>query len=367
MRLLEYQAKELLSEEGIPVPEGHVIRHPEEIRTGEEVLFLKAQVPSGGRGKAGGILCGSDSTEARKLAGELLGTELLGFQVDELLVEEGMDVERELYLSIIVDRSRGLPLMLASPEGGVDIESISDDRIGRFYIHPFLGVRDYMIREASTFLDLNDRREELGETLRRLWSVFRNYDCELVEVNPLVVTAAGKLVAVDAKVTINDDSLFRLKDIEPQEKGLTELERMAKSKSISLVQLKGNIGVIANGAGLTMATLDSLSNYGGQGGLFLDLGGTDDVEKVVDALSLVLEMDPDVILLNVFGGITKCDTVANGVVTAKKQLGIEVPLVARIRGVNEERAREILRAESIFALKTLDDACRKASELGGIE
>jgi len=361
MRLLEYQAKELFNSYGIPVNEGCIIRDPAEIVPFDGELTLKAQVPTGGRGKAGGIRFVNDLEEARKTASELLEMSINGFRVKSILVERKVTIERELYFSIFIDRSSRLPLVLACPEGGIEIESVDRSLLGRWKIHPFIGIQPYLIREVSKFLGVES--DQMRALLKAAWQLFRDKECELLEINPLGIVD-GRLMALDAKVTINDDAIFRHPELPPEDTEMTELEREAKEKGIAFVQLDGPIGVIANGAGLTMATLDNLSLYGGKGGVFLDLGGTDDVEKVVEAFELMVKANPKVILLNIFGGITKCDTVANGVVEAKRRLNINIPIVARIMGVNDDLALRILKEAGIHALRKMDEACRKAADLG---
>ncbi|MFP4169841.1 MAG: ATP-grasp domain-containing protein [Methanomassiliicoccales archaeon] len=362
MRLLEYQAKNLLTSYSIPVPRGQFVRGEEEIEGFQEERVLKAQVPIGGRGKAGGILFASDPEEAREKGSRLLRSDVRGYRVRGLLLEERLSLERELYLGIAMDRGSGLPILLVSPEGGVEVESVDDYKIARWHLHPFVGLRGYHKLGVAKFLGLEgDLGRQLGDLMEALWSLFWRMDCELVEINPLGVT--DRLIAADAKVIINDDALYRHPDLPVQQEEMTELERESVERGISFVQLDGTIGVIANGAGLTMATLDNLSRHGGGGGVFLDLGGTDDVDTVVQAFSLMVKARPSVILLNIFGGITKCDTVAKGVVEAKERLDIQIPMVARIRGVNERGAREILDGAGIHALGDLDEACRMASHL----
>ena len=366
MKLLEYRAKHLFDSCGIPIPEGYVVRGPEEILNVSFSTVLKAQVPVGGRGKAGGIRFASTLSEARTAAAEILGLSVSGYSPKEILVERRLDIGREIYLSITIDRSGRTPLLLASSEGGMEIETVPDNKIGEWRIHPFIGIQTYQIREVCSYLGIGDARGwELSDLLRGLWSLFWENDCELVEINPLVQTQEGRLIAGDAKITINDDSLYRHKDLADMEEELTPLEKEAKDYGIAFVQLDGNIGVIANGAGLTMATLDNLALHGGKGGVFLDLGGTDDPKKAEQAFELMIKASPKVILLNIFGGMTKCDSVAEGVLAVKQRLGFSIPVIARIRGMNEQRGREMLSSAGMIAVKDLDEACRKASEIGG--
>jgi len=361
VKLLEHRAKELFRSYGIPTAEGYVINDPSEIMRPYGAVVLKAQVLTGGRGKAGGIRFASDKQEAISIASELLGMTLGDHRVESLLVERRLALERELYLSLVVDRSSRLPLILASREGGTDIELVDAGRLGRWTIHPFVGLQPYLIRDLSRFLGVEINQTK--EILDAAWRMFREKECELLEINPLGLEG-GRLIAADAKVIINDDALFRHPEFISEPQDIGELEKEAGKRGIALVRLDGNIGVIANGAGLTMATLDSLSLHGGKGGVFLDLGGTDDVVKVVEAFDLMVRAGPDVILLNIFGGITKCDTVAEGLVVAKRRLGIDIPIVARIKGINEERAMGILTREGMSALPDLDQACETAARLG---
>ncbi len=367
LRLLENQAKELFRTFGIPVPHGFVVSQAEEINEIERPVVIKALVLSGGRGKAGGVRSASSLNEARSAAREILSLHIGGQSVERVLVEEKLPVVHEIYLALTIDRSLGLPLLMVSTEGGMNIESVPDEALRRWTVHPFVGVRDYVIREISKTLSLEGKpAEQMAFLLSQAWSLFWKIDCELLEINPLILTKAEELIAADAKLIVNDDALYRHLEL-PSSEGGSPLEQMARKKGISLVQLSGDIGVIANGAGLTMATLDNLSLYGGEGGVFLDLGGTDDPKKVEDAFSLMLDASPKVILLNIFGGITKCDTVARGVIKARERFNMKTPLVARIRGVNEDLAKKMLTEAGVTALSDLDAACQRAAELGGRE
>ncbi|WP_019177399.1 succinate--CoA ligase subunit beta [Methanomassiliicoccus luminyensis] len=363
MRLLEDHGKRLFREYGLRVPRGRTVTTPEEVDHIAGPMVLKALVPVGGRGKAGGVLKAATVEEARSAARRLLGMNIKGFRARSVLIEEETPMSREIYLSLTVDRSSGLPALLASPQGGVDIESLPDSAIARWTIHPFLGVQPHLVREAAKALGLQEYRDDLEEVLTSVWALFRAMDCELVEINPLALTDGGELVAADSKVIINDDALFRHPELGSQEQGVEGLEAEARSKDISFVSLDGDIGVIANGAGLTMATLDEIALRGGRGGAFLDLGGTDDPAKVEEAFKLMARAGPKAVLLNIFGGITKCDTVAQGVVGAMGRLDHHFPLVARIRGVNEEKARQMLRDHGIASHLDLEEAVREAVAL----
>jgi succinyl-CoA synthetase beta subunit len=248
-----------------------------------------------------------------------------------------------------------------SPEGGVDIESVPDEDIYTVNVNPFTGFSQYHARQLLEGLDVDrDVEKQLTDVLGKMFELFQDRDADLVEINPLAITPDGDVVAADSKFKIDDSADFRNQDVEASQEDVPELEREANEKGIAFVELEGDIGVIANGAGLTMATLDAIEHYGGKGGTFLDLGGTDDPEKVKTCFDLLTRADPSVIFLNLFGGITKADTVAEGVVQVLEEDGIDVPLVTRIRGVNEERAREMLRDAGVTATQDLKKAAEKA-------
>jgi succinyl-CoA synthetase beta subunit len=326
-------------------------------------VVLKAQVPTGGRGKAGGIKAVSNLEEAERTASHILHMRVNDFRVNAILVEEEIRIEGEYYLSILIDRSAGQPLLLASSKGGMDIESVSDGFLWQCYLDPNLGIDHRALIQISDRLNIPSHElDRFRRILEGSWSLFREKDCELVEINPLALSTVG-LMALDAKMVINDDALFRHPEFEIQEEDYTPMELEARRRGISFVQLEGSIGVIANGAGLTMATLDVLSLHGGRGGAFLDLGGTDDPRKVMDAFEIIRMVEPSVILVNMFGGITKCDTVAEGIIGARRELGIDIPIVARIRGVNEAEARKMLEEVGIFSIDDLEKACEKAIDL----
>ena len=300
--------------------------------------------------------------EARKAASAILGLNIKGYVTKQVLLERRLEVAKELYLGITIDRSRRGLLLMASASGGMDIESVAEDKILMLSMDPLIGYQGFIGRRVSGFLKLGkEQGTQVADIVRRLYTLMVSEDAELAEINPLVVTKDGKVVAGDAKVTIDSDALFRHKEYEGLEEDLTPLEAKAKELDIAFVQLDGNIGVIANGAGLTMATLDSLNMFGGRAGVFLDLGGTDDPEKVKCAM-LLMEEDPKVILLNIFGGITKCDTVAKGVLEAIEMRPTSAPIVARIKGVNEELGRDMLKEAGMIPASGLSEAAEKASK-----
>lgn len=366
MKLFEYQGKQLFEKCDIAVPKGKIFERENERFNINFPVVLKAQVPIGGRGKAGGIQSAGNEKEALEKIASILSMTISGYHVEKVLAEEKIAIEKELYLSIVLDRSHRMPLLMASREGGMDIESVPDDQIIKVWVNPLIGIQSFHIRQILSGLQLSrDVEKEVGRIISRVYQLFRAYDCELVEVNPLVQTKDNKIIALDAKVIINDDALYRHPDIVPEHVELTALEKDAKEKGISFIQLEGNIGVIANGAGLTMATLDALTHYQGRGGVFLDLGGTDDPGKVQQAFELMKKAKPKVIFLNLFGGITKCDTVAKGVKAVITKEGIHCPVITRIKGMNEDAAKEILKDAGLITATSLQDAAKITSTMAG--
>ncbi|MCX6652066.1 MAG: hypothetical protein NT137_01755 [Methanomassiliicoccales archaeon] len=366
MKLIEARGKELFRRFDIPVPEGYLARSPDEVRPPSKPMAIKAQVRSGGRGRAGGIRFASGLDQMKRAVSEMLSMQISGEMVREVLVEERLNILREFYVSLSLDRSSGLPLLLVISQGGMEVEAVESTRTNSWHVHPFVGFQDHIARQAADFLLLDSEQSgQLRKLLNDLWTLFWEMDCELVEVNPLAMTVDGRLIAADSKVVLDDDALFRHPELPLDELGTTALEIEAKGRGISLVQLEGDIGVIANGAGLTMATLDNLAIRGGKGGVFLDLGGTDDDKVVEGAMELILKARPKAILVNIFGGITRCDTVAEGLIAARRRLRIEIPLVVRVLGVNEAEALELLAAEGVKALYDLDEACVEVVRLKG--
>jgi succinyl-CoA synthetase beta subunit len=366
MNVMEYSAKEIFQQYGIPTPEGYVVTSPDEVG---EVMFpvvVKAQVQTGGRGKAGGIKFASTTEEARTVAGQILGMDIKGHIVRKLLVERRLNVDKELYLGFVVDRSARKVRCIASAAGGMDIESVPKDQL---FSYPF-DLESFLSKEAmDKMIDMlglcGVHNETTAALTERLYQLFTENDATLVEINPLVITHEGDLIAADAKLVIDNDALWRHPDLPAPEDEYTPLEQRARADGIAFVQLEGDIGVIANGAGLTMATLDALKSAGGEGGVFLDLGGTDDPEQVKKAFRLMKDAKPNVVLLHIFGGITKCDTVAIGIRDVLEEECFEAPVVARIKGRNEDLARQILKDAGLIAAKSLREAAAKATELEG--
>lgn len=357
MNLYEYQAKELFRKYGIPIPFGKFVAVEDDLKWEKYPVVVKAQVLTGGRGKAGGIKFASNQDELREKGKEILSMSIMGLKVRSLLLEEKLDIAKEYYVSVTLDRSARKPIIIASTSGGMEIEDVPESKIVKYWVDPVIGYSPFIGREVALKMGLlPEESKQFQEILAKMYQLYEGYDCELVEINPLTVLKDGRIVAGDAKVSIDSDSLFRHKEISENPAERTELEEMAYKKGYALVELGGDIGVIANGAGLTMATLDGLTLKGLKPKNFLDLGGSDDVEKVVGAFQILKEAKIRGILINIFGGVTHCDTVANGIVEAKKSVGINVPIVVRLSGVNEDLGKSILRENGIEAYSDMMDA-----------
>jgi len=366
LKFYEYKAKEIFSKYGIPIPKGLVLSDFSQLKDFDFPVAIKAQVLVGGRGKAGGIKFANNLKEARRAIQEILGMEISGYKVKRVLVEEQLRIEKELYLSLMIDRSARSSLLMASIAGGMDIEEVPEEKIFKKHISPLLGIQPYVLREMRKFLNLpKEIAENMSEITRKMYNAFVAEDAELLEINPLALTKEGKLVAGDAKLVVDDNAIFRHPEYKDLDQDLTPLEKEARDRDIAFIQLPGDIGVIANGAGLTMATLDVLKLKGGRGGVFLDLGGTDDPEKVKEAFTLMARAKPSVILMNIFGGITKCDTVALGVKEAFEEHKIEVPVIARIKGLHEKEAKAILKDAGMVPADTMEEAAEQAARLRG--
>lgn len=365
MKLYEYLGKELFNQYGIPIPRGKVVDSAAaagEVAAELGDVVIKTQVLSGKRGKAGGIAFASSPQEAEKEAARILAMEVGGMATEKLLVEEKIKIEQELYLALTVDAATKRPVILASLDGGMDVEEVAEERMIRYPVDVLLGLQDYTVREICRLLGVDaDLRKEFGKFLPKLYRLFRELDAELAEINPLALTPGG-LIAADAKVTIDDDALYRHKQL-PRIKEKTDLELKAEELDLAYVELEGDIAVMANGAGITMATLDMVQHYGGSPANFLDFGGGADVERTAQALELLLGTNPKVLLINIFGGITRCDVVAEAFVRVREKEGIDLPVSFRLVGTNEGEGREILEKVEIKTFNGMDDAVRHAVEL----
>ena len=372
MNLHEYQAKELFARFGLPLLPGQVATTPEEARSiaasiGGTVV-IKAQVQAGGRGKAGGVKLAHTPDEAFEKARDILGLTIKGLPVRNVLVAQAADIARELYLAIVLDRAKKLPLIMLSAEGGVDIEEVArvaPEKIVRQHI-PLRGLRSYEARALMKPL-LPDPKQtaQAAEILMKLWRVYWEGDCSLAEINPLAVTPEGRVIALDAKVILDDNAEYRHREWEtwrdPDDE--TPGERLAREKGLSYVKLDGDIGCVVNGAGLAMATMDLVKHYGGEPANFLDIGGSSNPEKVTAAFRIITgDSHVRAILFNIFGGITRCDDVANGIVQSLRETPLDVPLVIRLTGTNEELARKILADHGLSATTSMDEAVRMVIE-----
>jgi len=375
MKIHEYQAKKLFAAAGIPIPPGKIATTPQEAgriagEIGKQVV-VKAQVLVGGRGKAGGVKLANNASEAERKASEILGMNIKGEVVQKVLVTEATDIAAEIYLGVVLDRRAQKPLVMASSEGGVEIEVVAREKpeaIHRLVVDPLRGLLPFQARALAGKLhrDFNVARQ-IADIIEKLYRVYADVDASLAEINPLVVTPSGGVRAIDAKINLDDNALYRHPDIEQMRDIAAEDpgEVAAREAGLSFVRLKGNVGCIVNGAGLAMATMDLVKTYGGEPANFLDIGGSSNPEKVVSAIDIILR-DKSVrsILLNIFGGITRCDDVARGLVTAFERMNLEIPVVVRLTGTNEDEARVILAGlASLHAAETMDDAVRKAIDL----
>lgn len=360
MKLYEYLAKQKLAEAGVPIPQGRLATTPEEAEAACREIgpcAIKAQVLVGGRGKAGGIKLAQTPDEARQRAAEILGMNLKGFIVDKVWVEEQLQIDKELYLSITLDGQAKQPLIIASAHGGVNIEEVADEHIVKKNVDITTGLLPFYGREVARRIGLSgDLANQFAHVLARMYTAFRTHDAELVEINPLAVVG-DRIIAADSRLNVEDDAMFRHRDLPVVEEG-TELELKVKATGLAFVQLDGDIAVMANGAGMAMGTLDVLSIYGGRPANFLDAGGGASVEPTARAIQFLLETNPKGILINVFGGITRCDDVAKAIIQVKETAGIPVPLVVRLVGTNDEEGRRLLAAVGIQAYTDMGEAAR---------
>jgi succinyl-CoA synthetase beta subunit len=380
MDLLEYQGKQLFARHAIPVPDGRPARTVDEaVAAAKEIGFpcvIKAQVKIGGRGKAGGIKLAANEDEAREHAGAILGMDIRGFTVHEVWVEGASEIEAEYYAAVVFDRSAKQPLLMLSTKGGMDIEAVAEedaDAIATLHVDPLLGFQDFHGRrlayEAGVDVDLV---RPIGAFLHRLYSTFVSEEALLVEVNPLIVTPDRAVRALDAKVTLDDNALMRHPDNAELRDPSAEdpQEQMAKERGLTYVKLDGDIGILGNGAGLVMSTLDVVAQYGGRPANFLDAGGGSKAEAITSAVEVILS-NPNVkaVLFNIFGGITRCDEVANGLVEAFRQIGAGgggIPFVVRLDGTNDAEGRRLLAEAAlpnVHTAATMNEAAERVVEL----
>ncbi len=375
MKLQEYQAKRIFGQYGISVPSGDVAATPAEARAIAERIggpvVVKSQVLVGGRGKAGGIKLAKSAEEAGQVAGRILGMDIKGLTVKKVLIDPAADIRKELYLGIVLDRARRRVVMMASSEGGVDIEEVAaatPERIVTVAVDPCLGLKEYQARDLGINIGLP--REQLGQFAKicqGLYNCYLGCDASLAEINPLAELGDGTLKALDGKMVLDDSALFRHADLAAMrdEDEETPEEREARLNDLSYVKLDGEIGCMVNGAGLAMATMDIIKHFGGSPANFLDVGGGAKASKVAAALRIILS-DPNVkvVLLNIFGGITRCDEVARGILQALQEVPTQVPMVVRLVGTNYEEGRAILAEAKMMTADTLAEAAQKAVAAG---
>ena len=376
MNIHEYQAKELFRAAGIPVPPGEIATTPEaaeSIAAGYGgMVVVKAQVHSGGRGKAGGVKLAKNPEEAKEHASNILGMDIKGLTVEKVLVTPAEDIETEAYVGVLVDRKAQAATFMVSAEGGVDIEEVSEtnpEAIRKLTVDPRYGILPHQALWLGNFLyDDPGLMKQSSKIIQQLYRAFVESGSSMAEINPLITTPDGEVKAIDAKMSIDDNELFRRPAVAEMRdpSAEPEAERKAREAGLSYVKLDGSVGCCVNGAGLAMATMDLVKYYGGEPANFLDIGGSSNPDKVVSALEIITS-DPNVkaILFNIFGGITRCDDVANGIVEATKRIDIKVPIVIRLTGTNEELALEILAEAGFSAFTSMDEVVEKAVELAG--
>jgi succinyl-CoA synthetase beta subunit len=386
MKIHEYQAKAILARYGVPVPRGDVAFNPDEAgaiakRLGGDIAVVKAQIHAGGRGKGGGVKLAKSPEEAEQLARKIIGMTLVTHQtgpegrvVSRVLVEEGLKMTRELYLSIVLDRAAGKPVIMASADGGMDIEEVAaktPERIHKVYIEPGVGLVPFEARQLGFALGLDGAQvNKAVKMITALYNAFLATDATLLEINPLVVTADGDLLALDAKMNFDDNALSRHPDIR-ELRDLSEedpLEIEASKSSLNYIHLDGNIGCMVNGAGLAMATMDIIKLAGGEPANFLDVGGGANAEQIKNAFRILMsDKNVKAVLINIFGGILRCDVLAQGVIAAVKELGVPVPIVIRMEGTNVEEGKRLLKESGMnfSTADSMDEAATKVVQLAG--
>jgi succinyl-CoA synthetase beta subunit len=385
MKIHEYQAKAILAKHGVPVPQGEVITNADEAREvakrlGGGVVVVKAQIHAGGRGKGGGVKVVKNADEAADAARKMIGMQLITYQtgpegqkVQRVLVEQGLKIKRELYLGMVIDRSTERPVIMVSSEGGVEIEKVAEetpDKIFKEFIHPTAGLSGFQTRKLAFALGLEGPAiNEAAKMMNALWEAFKATDASLIEVNPLIVTEDGHLLALDAKMNFDDNALYRHPDLK-ELRDLAEeapLEVEASKYSLNYIKLDGTIGCMVNGAGLAMATMDIIKLAGGEPANFLDVGGGANAEQIKNAFRILMsDKNVKAVLINIFGGILRCDILAEGVIAAVKDLGVPVPIVIRMEGTNVEKGKQMLRDSGLnfTTADTMGEAADKVVALG---
>ncbi|CAN5879496.1 ADP-forming succinate--CoA ligase subunit beta [soil metagenome] len=385
MKIHEYQAKAILARYGVPVPQGEVVETPAEAaqaasRLGVGVAVVKAQIHAGGRGKGGGVKVVKNAHAVEEAAGAILGMNLVthqtgprGQHVRKVLVEQGLDIKRELYLGIVIDRSTEKPVLMVSPDGGVEVETVAEEtpeRIFKEYVNPAVGLAPFQARKLAFALGLEGPQiAQATKFMSAVWEAFRATDASLLEINPLIITGDGALLALDAKMTFDDNALYRHPDVKEM-RDLDEedpLEIEASRHSLNYIKLDGTIGCMVNGAGLAMATMDIIKLAGGEPANFLDVGGGANAEQIKNAFRILMsDTSVKAVLINIFGGILRCDVLAEGVIAAVRDLGVPVPIVIRMEGTNVEEGKRMLQESGLnfTTADTMGDAAEKVVALG---
>jgi succinyl-CoA synthetase beta subunit len=374
MKIHEYQARNLFRKYGIPVPDGVVCHTVEEVKEripdDNKLRVIKAQVHVGGRGKAGGVKLAKTKVEAIEKAGQILGMDIKGLTVEKVLVAEAVDIEKEFYVGLINDRNSKSVTLMASAEGGVEIEEVaktSPEKIIKMSIDPTMGLMDWQARKIALQLMTDPAQvRQAASILAKLYKLYIETDASLAEINPLVLTPDKRVLAIDGKMNFDDNALFRqtevlaMREVTPDE----QKEIDASEKGLSYIKLDGNIGCMVNGAGLAMATMDMIKLYGGNPANFLDIGGSSNPQKVIDAMNILLsDTNVKAVMINIFGGITRCDDVARGLVAALKAIETDMPIVVRLSGTNSKEGLEIIKEFGLPTVSTMSEAAKKAIEL----
>ncbi len=374
MKIHEYQARNLFRKYGIPVPEGDVYHSVDEVKKkmseDDKLRVVKAQVHVGGRGKAGGVKLAKTKSEAIAMAEQILGMNIKGLTVEKILIADAVDIQKEFYVGLVNDRNTKSVTLMASAEGGVEIEEVarvSPEKIIKMTIDPTMGLMDWQARKiALQLFDEATQVRQAASILVKLYELYVDTDASLAEINPLVLTPDRQVLAIDGKMNFDDNALFRqpkiLKMREVDEDEAKEIE--ATAKGLSYIKLDGNIGCMVNGAGLAMATMDMIKLYGGDPANFLDIGGSSNPQKVVDAMNILLsDRNVKSVMINIFGGITRCDDVARGLVIALNEIKTEIPIVVRLSGTNAKEGLEIIKSEGLPTVSTMSEAAKTAIEL----
>jgi len=371
MRLFEYEAKEVLSEYGVSIPTKYYLAsNSSEVKLINEPVVIKAQVLIGGRGKRGGIKKAHSTSEAKQIIDNMIGTTIDNFVIKKVLIEEKLEIAKELYISVFVDRNKGVPLIMVSPYGGVDIESAEKENIFTRAIDPLIGLQKFIVRDLVQKLGLEKKlHKEVEKTIFSLYKIFKDYDAELVEINPLVLTEEGKLVAADAKVVVEDNGIYRQSKLQKldmkERKDLTEFERRAFELGVTATEMKGDIGVITSGAGLLMATADAITYYGGRIGPVVDLGGAafdTTPERIIKLISLLKNLKLKAILFSFFLQIGRCDILAQSISDSLGDISDNTPIVIRLKGNKDVLAKNILSNKNFFLTDSFEKAVRKVVE-----